>query len=73
MLYFVALFCSPLALLLALKPFSALFNALLYIAGLIGLLLGGIGFVPGLLGILHACFVISNAQADRRARQYGVR
>jgi hypothetical protein len=68
MLYFLALFCSPLALLLAFRPVSATLNALLYIGAWLGLVLF---FVPGVLlwflGVLHAYFVIHNAHADRRA------
>jgi hypothetical protein len=70
MLYFLALFCSPLALLLALRPISALLNALLYIGAWLGLVLF---FVPGVLlwflGVLHAYFVLHNADADRRAER----
>jgi hypothetical protein len=31
MLYFLAIFCSPLALLLAGRPFAELFNLILYV------------------------------------------
>jgi hypothetical protein len=67
-LYFLALFCSPLAVLLALRPFAAVLNALLYLGAWLGLVFF---FVPGvglwLLGVVHAYFVISGAKADRRA------
>jgi hypothetical protein len=58
-LYFLALFCSPLAVLLALRPFAAVLNALLYLGAWLGLVFF---FVPGvglwLLGVVHAYFVI---------------
>jgi hypothetical protein len=67
MRYFIAIFCSPLALLLALRPGAAILNTLLYVGSFGGWLLFG---VPGLilwgLGVLHAWIVISNAKADRR-------
>jgi hypothetical protein len=67
MMYLLALFCSPLALLLIGKPFQAVLNAILYIAGFLGL---AVLFVPGflcwLLGVVHAFAVISSRNADRR-------
>ena len=70
MLYFIALFCSPLALLLAGKPVQALLNAILYVLAFIGL---AAFFVPGvlcwLLGVVHAFAVISSQKADRRAER----
>jgi len=68
MRYFIAIFCSPLALLLALRPGAAILNAFLYIGAWLGLFLF---FIPGallwFLGVIHAWVVISNAKADRRA------
>jgi hypothetical protein len=46
MSYLLALLVPPLAILLAGKPFQALFNALLWLLGLVLLILP---FVPGLL------------------------
>lgn len=67
MRYFLAIFCSPLAILLAGRPIAAILNAFLYLAAFVGWLLGGL---PGLLlwglGVLHAWMVISGAKADRR-------
>ena len=54
MLYLVAIILPPLAILLAGKPFQALFN----------LLLTALLYVPGLI---HALLVVSNHYADRRA------
>jgi hypothetical protein len=68
MRYFIAIFCSPLALLLALRPGAAILNAILYIGAWLGLFLF---FIPGMLlwflGVIHAWVVINNAKADRRA------
>jgi hypothetical protein len=70
MTYFIALFCSPLALLLTLRPIAAILNAGLYVGAWLGLIFF---FLPGILlwflGVLHAYFVISNANADRRAER----
>jgi hypothetical protein len=71
MLYFVALFCSPLALLLAGRPISALFNLILYILSIVlvvTILLAHFGFLLWLAGFVHAVLVINNAREDRRAR-----
>ena len=68
MRYFLALFCSPLACLLALRPGAAILNTLLWVGAFVGWFLF---FVPGmilwLLGVIHAWFVIHEAKADRRA------
>lgn len=70
MLYLLSFFCSPLALLLAGKPFQALFNGVVYILSFIGLLLF---FIPGLIlwgvGAAHAVIVIHNKRADQRAER----
>ena len=70
MRYFIAIFCSPLACILALRPGAAILNTILYLASFGGWLLFG---VPGLvlwgLGVLHAWFVISGAKAARRAER----
>ncbi len=68
MLYLIAFFASPLALLFAGKPVQAFLNAALYALAWIGLLLFVVpGMICWLLGVIHACMVISNAKADRRA------
>ena len=70
MRYFIAIFCSPLALLLALKPFAAVLNAFLYIAAFPGWLFFGVpGFVLWGLGVMHAWIVISQSKADARAER----
>lgn len=72
MLYFIAIFCSPLALLLAGKPVSALFNLILYVISIalwVTILLWHAGFLVWALAVLHAVFSIHDARADRRARR----
>lgn len=53
MLYLVAILLPPLAVLLAGKPFQALFNLVLTL----------LFYVPGLI---HALLVVNNHYADRR-------
>jgi hypothetical protein len=72
MLYFLAIFCSPLALLLAGKPIQAIFNLVLYVLSIafwVTIILHSIGFALWLLAFLHAVFAIHDGNADRRARR----
>jgi protein-S-isoprenylcysteine O-methyltransferase Ste14 len=72
MLYFIAIFCSPLALLLAGKPISAVFNLILYVLSIVcwlTIIFFHAGFVLWALALLHAVMAISDARADRRARR----
>jgi hypothetical protein len=72
MLYLLAAFCSPLALLLAGKPFQALANLVIYILSIvcwITIVLHSVGFVLWGVAFLHAVLSIDNARADRRARR----
>ena len=72
MLYLLAFFCSPLALLLAGKPFQALANLILYVLSIvcwITIILHHAGFVLWGIGVLHAVLAISDAREDRRARR----
>jgi hypothetical protein len=72
MLYLVAFFCSPLALLFAGKPFQALANLMLYILSMvcwITIVLHHAGFVLWAIGTLHAVLAIGDAREDRRARR----
>jgi hypothetical protein len=72
MIYLLAIFCSPVALLLAGKPISALFNLLLYVLSIalwITIILHALGFAFSALAFLHAVLAISDARADRRARR----
>jgi len=72
MIYLIAIFCSPLALLLAGKPVSAIFNLVLYVLSIVcwvTIIFFHAGFVLWALALLHAVFAISDARADRRARR----
>jgi uncharacterized membrane protein len=72
MIYLLAIFCSPLALLLAGKPISALFNLILYILSIVcwvTIIFFHAGFVLWGLAFLHAVMAISDAREDRRARR----
>ena len=72
MIYLIAIFCSPLALLFAGKPISALFNLILYIFSIVlwvTLIFWHVGFLLWAIGVLHAAFAIHDTRADRRARR----
>ena len=72
MIYLLAIFCSPLALLFAGKPISALFNLILYILSIVcwaTIIFFHAGFVLWGLAFLHAVMAISDAREDRRARR----
>jgi high-affinity nickel permease len=72
MLYLIAFFCSPLALLLAGKPISAIFNFVLYILSIVcwaTVIFFHVGFLLWAIGVAHAVFAIHDARADRRARR----
>jgi hypothetical protein len=72
MIYLVAIFCSPLALLLAGKPISALFNLILYVLSIAlwaSIIFFHVGFFLWLLAFIHAAMAISDAREDRRARR----
>jgi len=72
MIYLLAFFCSPLALLFAGKPISALFNLILYILSIvcwITIILHHVGFLLWGIAMLHAVLAINNAREERRARR----
>jgi hypothetical protein len=72
MLYLLAFFCSPLALLFAGKPFQALANLILYVLSIvcwITIIFHNAGFVLWGIGVLHAVLSINNAREERRARR----
>ena len=72
MVYLLAIFCSPLALLLTGRPVSALFNLILYILSIVfwvTIIFHHIGFVLWGLAFLHAVLTIRDAREDRRARR----
>ncbi len=71
-MYLLAIFCSPLALLLSGRPISALFNLILYALSLafwITIIFHHIGFVLWALAFLHAVLAIHDAREDRRVRR----
>lgn len=71
MIYLIAIFCSPLALLLTGKPFSALFNGIIYLLSVIcwiTVVFHHAGFVLWLVAFIHAVLAINSAREDRRAR-----
>ena len=72
MLYLLAAFCSPLALLLAGKPFQAVANLAIYLLSIlcwITIVFHSAGFLLWAIGFAHAVMSIDNARADRRARR----
>jgi hypothetical protein len=70
MMYVLAFLVPPAAILLAGRPFQAVFNALLWFCGLVLLVLP---FVPGLLtwalAILWAVMVVHSRRAEARDRR----
>jgi len=72
MIYLLAIFCSPLALLLAGRPVSAVFNLILYVLSIafwITIILHQIGFVLWLVAFVHAVLAIDNIRSERRNRR----
>ena len=66
-MYFLALIIPPLAILLAGRPFQAIFNAVLWLIGLVLLVLP---FVPGLLTwALAAAWAISVVHGRKRTER----
>ena len=74
MLYLLAFFISPLALLLAGMPFQAILNLVLYVLAIVLTFVGLILFsAPGILiwalAVAHAVLMIHNKRAERRAQR----
>ncbi len=72
MIYLLAIFCSPLALLLSGKPIQALLNFILYILSIVfwlTIIFHTLGLVLWALGLVHAVLAIDSARADRRTRR----
>jgi len=72
MLYFLAIFCSPLALVFAGKPFAALFNLILYVISIVlwaTIVFFHAGFIMWGLAYLHAVMTIHDAREYRNARR----
>jgi len=71
MLYLLAIFCPPLALLFVGKWFQAILSFVLYATALvfaITIILFELGFVAWLVGVVHAVLVVNNHRADKRSR-----
>jgi hypothetical protein len=71
MIYLIAIFCSPLALLLTGKPVSALFNGIIWLLSVIcwvTIIFHHAGFVLWLVAFVHAVLAVNSAREDRRAR-----
>ncbi|HEY1708161.1 MAG TPA: hypothetical protein VGG10_07835 [Rhizomicrobium sp.] len=72
MIYLLAIFCSPLALLFAGKPISALFNLILYVLAIAfwaTIIFYHVGFILWLIAFVHAVLAIDNTRAERRSRR----
>jgi len=72
MIYLLAFFCSPLALLFTGKPISALFNLILYILSIvcwITIILHHAGFLLWAIAVLHAVLAINHSREEARARR----
>jgi len=72
MIYLVAIFCSPLALLFAGKPISAVFNLILYVLSIafwLTIIFHHIGFMLWLAAFVHAVLAIDHTRAERRNRR----
>jgi hypothetical protein len=71
-LYLVAIFCSPLALLLAGRPISAVFNLVLYVLSIafwLTIILHSVGFLLWGVAFIHAIVAIADIRAERRTRR----
>lgn len=71
MVYLLALFCSPLALLFTGKPIQAILNFVLWILSIvcwITIILHTVGFALWAVAFIHAVLAINSAREDRRAR-----
>jgi hypothetical protein len=72
MIYLLAFFCPPLALLFTGKPFQAFANLILYILSVVcwvTILFAHAGFVLWAIAVLHAVLSINNTREERRARR----
>jgi hypothetical protein len=72
MMYLLAFFCSPLALLLSGKPISAFFNLILYVLSIVcwlTIILFHAGFLIWAIAVLHAILTINNSREERRAKR----
>ncbi len=67
MIYLVAFFISPLALMFAGKPVQSILNAVIYICAFFGLLLFVVpGIILWAIGVAHAVIVIHGKHTAQR-------
>ena len=70
MIYLLAFFLPPLALVLAGAPFAALLNLVVWVAAWLGLVFLIVpGVILWVIAVVHAIVVINNKRADRRTRE----
>ncbi|WP_321393234.1 hypothetical protein [Emcibacter sp.] len=67
MIYLLAFFLPPLALIFYGKIFQAIFNAVLWVVGIFFVLLGG--WILWAIAVGHAIFVIHGSRADARTQK----
>ncbi len=69
MIYLLAIFISPLALLLTGKWFQAIINLVFYVVAIVlwvTIIFAWGGFVVWAIGVLHAVLAINSHKADKR-------
>lgn len=72
MIYLVAIFCSPLALVLIGRPIQGVVNLVLYVLSFvfwITIIFHSVGLALWAVALLHALLAIGDKKADRRARK----
>ncbi|PCI47946.1 MAG: YqaE/Pmp3 family membrane protein [Alphaproteobacteria bacterium] len=67
MIYLVAIFIPPLALIIEGKIFQAVINAVFWILGIVFVILGG--FILWAITIIHAVIVVHGARSDARTQK----
>jgi hypothetical protein len=72
MIYLVAIFISPLSLLMIGKWFQAIFNLILYLLAIvleITIVFHFVGFILWAVGVGHAILVINSHKAEKRHQE----
>jgi len=67
MIYLLAIIVPPLALLIKGKVFQAIFNAVLWIIGIVFVIMGG--WILWGITVIHAVIVVHGAQSDARTQK----
>jgi len=67
MIYVLAIFIPPLALLIQGKIFQALFNAILWVVGIVFVIIGG--WILWAITVVHAIIVVHGARSDARTQK----